>query len=1116
MGQYENIIKKLEKFIRKYYKNELLKGVILFFATGLFYLLAIIALEFFLWLGQMARLVLFWLFIAVELGLFSRFIVFPILKLFRLSKGIGYAEAAGIIGHYFSEIDDKLLNILQLKRVGEQTNSPLIIASIDQKAKELQPIPFRMAIDFKGNLSYLKFAGIPLLIILAIWLSGKIQLFSDSYSRVINYKEAYQPPAPFSFHVLNSDLKTKEGDTYKLKIKTEGNKIPENAKIHIDGETYLLNNEGPGEFSYKFDKLQENKIFYLSANAVESEPYQLNVVNSPDIVGFKMHLSFPGYLNKTDKTITGTGDATIPEGTEVNWDLSAKHTGNIDLKLPDTTRILTKTESGFSDTLTIHKNTPYKIASSNANVQDYEKLSYQLKVVKDEYPEINVAMKKDTVSGEQLYFKGQVSDDHGLGRLQLVYYPLNETKDKKRKSVAIANTTIDDFRYAFPDTLDLEKGETYELFFRVFDNDGVNGAKSAKSDSFRYHKKTRSEKEEKHLHDQKKSITGLEDSLKNMGKTDEMAQDLQQMNKEQSKLKYNDQKKVEEFLERRRQENTMMKNYTHKMRKTMETKGGAPESEENSNKEETALSKKALKDRMERQEKRLEENEELMRELEDYKSKLDKKAMGEKLKKLAENKKSRRRDLDELLELTKRYYVRQKSQKIGSDLEKLGKQQSGLAQNDTGNTSKAQSALNDEFKGLKRRFDSLAEENKGLRNPMDLGRDKDKETSVSEDQEKARSKLKEAEKNADKENKNYKKEVREKQKSAGEKMQEMSEEMERHQRQGKMQQLKEDAAMLRQVLDNLLSFSFEQEDLMKDFKTIDGDNPAYGNKLQYQETLKKNFQFVDDSLYVLALRNPMLSDQVTEKLGDIGYNMDKALDNLSEEAIGKGRANQRYVLTFTNDLANRLDEILQHMERQLDNSGSGEGRPLPFPKSNNAEGDKGQLPDIIKEQEELNDEMGKQMRKNGKNKQDKDGNEGKKGEEERSREIYELYKKQQKLKQRLKDLDSQTGQEKKGETIQEMETIENKLLQKQFSKSTLEQMKQLEGKLFELKEAAYEQGREPQRQSRPNTKEYEAPDTESFEKAEDYFPKTEILNRHQLPLQTKYKQLVKEYFKSDD
>ncbi|MDE0598567.1 MAG: hypothetical protein OSB51_05275, partial [Dokdonia donghaensis] len=164
MNRFEKIERKLEGFIKKYYTNELLKGVILFFAFGVLYFLLTLLIEYFFWLSPAGRTVLFWVFILVEIALLAKFILLPLSRLFKLSKGINYKDAASIIGNYFPEVSDKLINTLQLHK--DAGDSELMLASIAQKSEELEPVPFKLAIDFKKNSKYLKYAAIPIVVFL--------------------------------------------------------------------------------------------------------------------------------------------------------------------------------------------------------------------------------------------------------------------------------------------------------------------------------------------------------------------------------------------------------------------------------------------------------------------------------------------------------------------------------------------------------------------------------------------------------------------------------------------------------------------------------------------------------------------------------------------------------------------------------------------------------------------------------------------------------------------------------------------------------------------------------------------------------------------------------------
>ena len=201
MSNFNHIQEKLQQFIRKYYLNELIKGSILFISFGLIYFMCTLFIEHFLWLQPLARTVLFWLFILVEIGLLTNYIFVPLFKLSGVRKGLSLDEASRLIGTHFKEVDDKLLNVLQLKN--ESNQSELLLASIEQKSIELVPVPFKKAINFSGNKAYIRYLIVPILIWGVVYVSGNINLFNESYDRVVNHQTAYEPPAPFSFHVFS-------------------------------------------------------------------------------------------------------------------------------------------------------------------------------------------------------------------------------------------------------------------------------------------------------------------------------------------------------------------------------------------------------------------------------------------------------------------------------------------------------------------------------------------------------------------------------------------------------------------------------------------------------------------------------------------------------------------------------------------------------------------------------------------------------------------------------------------------------------------------------------------------------------------------------------------------
>ncbi|WP_324720199.1 hypothetical protein [Salinimicrobium sp. HB62] len=1079
MDNFEILRNKLEAFIRKFYLNELLKGSILFVSIGLLYFLVTLFVEHLLWLDPTGRSILFWSFVGVEIFLFGRFIIYPLLKLFRISHGIGYTEASRIIGRHFPEVSDKLLNLLQLSKNDERTD--LLIASIDQKAAELRPVPFTMAVDLKKNLPYLKYAAIPVLIILLVVLSGRTEVFSGSYERVVNYKTAYEPPAPFSFQLLNDRLKIRENEPLTIQVSTSGRIVPQDASVQYNGQSYFMKRVSPGLFEYTFEPAQASFDFQILANEIRSPKYEVEVIEVPKMRNLKMILEFPQHTGLGEEVVEGTGNATVPEGTQVNWELETTATNNVEMKLPDTLQKFQKRGDLFRLRKQLRANVNYEISTSNAKVKNFESLNYQIRIVRDEHPELILEQQIDSLEPDFQYFYGKVSDDYGIRVVNLVVEEKGDKTNSFKVRLPFGKGNVGEFVTSFPDTISLEKGKMYEFFFEVIDNDALNGYKRVKSRVFSYNSKTDSEEKQQRLQEQQKAIKGIDNSLEKLKLSEKELEELSRLQREKKELNYNDRKKLENFLQRQKQQNQIMENFAEKLKRNLQEET-APQNEE---------LKKNLEERLENRKEDLEENEKLLEELEKYSEKITEEGLQEKLEELSKNSRNQERSLEQLLELTKKYYVQEKSAKIAEELEKLGEDQQKLAEEDISNTKSAQDSLSQKTDEVFEELKDLEKENEDLKKPLDIPESEEEQEGVLEDQQKAGEEL-------EKQNREG---AKKEQKKAAEKLMQMSKKMKQQMQQAGMQQMQEDASVLRQILDNLVTFSFGQEDLMEDFRKLGSDNTTLPGKLRRQDLLRENFRHIDDSLYNLALRNEMISEPITKKLIDVDYSLEQTLERLAQNEIRMGLSSQQYVITGANDLAYLLSDILGNMEEMMNSSpsqGSGQGQ---------------QLQDIIQKQGELNEEMQEQMQK-GQQKQQ--GGEGESGEEE-SGELFRIFQEQQMLRRALEKKLKEEGMDGKGDGVKkEMEQIEKQLLEKGFDPGVLQRMQKLEHRLIELEDAERQQGEKPERESTTGKEVYSNETKSARERAKEYFSTTEILNRQTLPLRPVYKLKVKEYFERRD
>ena len=1100
MQAFTNIQNKLSFFYKKYYTNELIKGLILLFSLGASYLFVTLFIEYFLWLKPVARTILFLVFILVEVYLLFRFILKPILKLIGLQKGISLEQSSKIIGNHFPEVQDKLLNILQLKETSNQ--SDLLLASIDQKAKEIQPIQFAKAVNFKKNIPYLKYLLVPALIWIISLVSGANNDLSNSFSRVVNYQAEYIPPAPFTFNLQTNSLQVIEGNSFIINVSTNGDVVPEEAKILYNNQEYFMQEKNKGVFFFTFTNVVEPIDFKFKSNKVESITHSLEVIKTPTIQNITVDLDYPKYTGKKDETIDNTGSILVPEGTNIKWLATTNQTDSVAF-ISNNKRdsFIKKDKNSFQYNLKAKKNIQYQISSSNKELQDFEKLSYNIKVVKDEFPSILIQSNVDSLERGDAQFAGQISDDYGISQLELFYYNQDAPQEKTKITLETTKEKTQTFFHQFPEQLKLQEGIDYEIYFQVSDNDAVNGRKKAISKKFRYRQKTEDEVAQELLQDQKNTIQNLEKSVQNQKQQKKELDEIQKEIQNKKDINWNDKKKVDEFIKRQKQYEQMMERQTENLQETLEEK-----KEENQTIQEK---KQELQKRIEEL-KKLNKQKKLLDELQKMAEKLDKEELVKKAKQLAQENKQQERSLERILELTKRFYVEEKTMQIANKLDKLSKKQDSL-DNTKDKALEKQKAINKEFDKISKELEELFKDNEKLKEPMDI-------PDLEEEEEEAKEELSKSEENLSKQQKSQ---AKKNQKQASKKMKQISQKMQQAMSDMQANSIDENIDDLRKILENLVTFSFKQEDLMKKFNEISVRHPDFGKELKKQNELKTYFEHVDDSLYVLSMRLPQLSTKIQTDLSNTHYNLDQSLENFSENRFNSGSSNQQYVITSVNNLSDFLSDLLNNMQNSMNSSGKGKGGGKPF-----------SLPTLIQGQKGVSEQMKKGMQK-GKGKEgDKKGKgdkEGKKGSgdskgsgsgegngdnEKLNGELFKIYQQQSALRQQLQDAIKEggggNGDAKK--VLKTMEQLENDILEKGFTQGTLQRMQQLEYELLKLDKAAFEQGKDKKRKSNTNNTSYQKKKLKELQFKKQFYNQIEILNRQSLPLRENFEKKVQEYF----
>ena len=1090
MKESNLIFRKLEDFIRKYYVNELIRGILLFIALGLLYFLFILFIEYFLWLKPKFRTILFWIFVVLEVYLLARFIVFPVFRLFKFKKGINHKQAATIIGSHFEDVKDKLLNFIQLNEdAGQATSSDLLLASIEQKASALKPIVFSNAVDFKTNRKWLPFALLPVAIICFLYLTDTNRFIAQSFNRVVHFDTEYLAPAPFEFVVLNANLVAEESTDFILRVRTEGRVVPDKVLIYIGEESYFLEQSNSGEFSYRFTNVVDAVSFHLEGNSVRSKEMNLVVTAVPTIKDFEMKLSFPAFLGRRSEVIKGTGNAIVPEGTVVSWVLTTASTEAVALEFGSVREGFSRDKNRFILSKKLVHNVDYQIVTSNSTAKRHEKLNYQIAVVKDQYPIISVVKSPDSLKVASSYVIGQVSDDYGLSKLQIVYYDQKKPTVVQKALLPIKNGVFDQFVFSFPGTVKVKEGVVYNYYFEVFDNDVLNNFKGVRSDIFSSRVSTEEEIVDQIFDQQSDNIKGLQLSIKKQEKQLSDLSKLQKLGKEKESFGYTEQKNVKDFIQQQKKQDEMMREFASKLKENL--------NKEKSDKRDEF--KDALENKADKASDDVDKNKKLLDELQALNDKINNEELSEKLDKFKQNSRNQVKNLQQLVELTKQFYVKKKAEQLADKLDKLGEKQEALSQADKSNTAEKQKNINDSFNAIKEELVGLNKDNKQLKKPLDIGDDAAGEKAINNDLDKALDAL----------NKEGSTKAKSSQKSAAGKMKALSKKMSSSLSSSESEQMEEDVKMLRQIVDNVLAFSLAEEVVMLDVRNLNSSSLSYNKNIKKQQDLRLQFKHIDDSIFAMSIRNPKFTEDVTKEIGNTQYNLDKALESLVESRIAKGVSHQQYVIAASNKLGDFLSSILGNMQNEL--SGASGGKPKK------GEGQGMQLPDIIAKQQGLGEKIKEVGKKDGKSGEKKVG--GSKGDPEgrdgegNAKDLLEIYKEQRALREALESELKKQGVDGQGRNaVDQMKQIEKDILNKGITNETSQKVLNVKQELLKLKSAMRTQGEDSARQSEVGGKQYSNSSKALPNALLEYLNSIEILNRQSLPLRSNLNRKVQEYF----
>ena len=1005
----QKILDLLRSYHRRYWRNELVAGLVKSFLHLLVVGIFCATLEYFAWFPSLIRATM-----AYGYGIFSvivilgysrkgvRELIVPLseAKFLRLAHQVGQ--------HLPTPQQDELVNILQLANQTQQ--SPLLEAAISQKIDEVKLERIDQFISNNSLKSYL----IGLLTLSFITLCVNLwnpSIFQKSSTRILHYDFQYPKELPFAFQILNPNLHAIAGENFELRMQLKGQNLPNEAFV-IWKEEKIPMEKINGAFRAILPVGNQNQLFQFEADGYFSEPQTIDVIQRPAIIQVEAELIFPSYLRRSSEKTQQLSSHEIPSGTQIRWKLKVEHAQGMLVQTPgEKTQSLRKSliDRAYLHDKTFSTSTEVQFGLTHPFLATQWAPKQIIKVIPDGHPTLEIQTTLDSLYYRFFVFKGMATDDYGLSQIQLVFQQRanQQTKWSTAKTQSIAfpkGKNRASFLHIFRiDSLALNPGSQIAYYIRVADNDGLHGPKWTKTtpvvwtypESAQLNQKVNAEFSlmEKSLSNALEKAQGLKKELDELMKR-------AQLGKEINEKTWADIKQKEGALKKQLAELKALQDrwlgQTFSFQKPsaiwQQKMADLQKMLEELNQEETPKSNSETESSWQRsiqQKQQIEKNRAL------------------ELKRLA------------------KFYKDLKAEKMLEDaiqgIQNIAQKEEKLNLT-TPKAEEEGQKLWEEFRQQEEALDALKTEKPENKEALDALEPLEKE--IEQDFEK----MQNGKKSSD-------------QKKTVQDLKKLAKKLDEQRMQSESMELDLNMNQIRLVLDDLLQMSFEQENLMH--------SQMSKSASQQQIRLSETARVLEDTLLSLGKKLLPLSAVITKETTQMRNRMNDAARYIKERKWDMAEMRQQQAMAATNNLALLLSNLLQQLQQQ-------QAQLNPGKKGKAKQKMKGSW-------------AGRQQKLNQKTREMQQGK-GTPSTEELVKMAQEQARIRQEIDEAMKQLGANPGEGDLQEILkklkEEMDKNEDDLINKRVSQDLQKRQNSLMPELMKAEKALKEQGEDPKRESK--------------------------------------------------
>ena len=709
----------IAEYKRKFYLNQLLKGSILSLIIIAAYLTIILLSEGLFWFSTSVRTGIFFLTLALVLIVIYKFLLNPILYLYIKRRQISDEKAAKLIGSFFPEVRDHLLNILQLEKISA-TNA-MAAASIEKKAPELQNITFSNSIDISKSFKFIKYLAIPFGI-MALVLIVHPKTIIGSTQRIISYKTEFEKEAPFKFVIDPSQqFHAFRNEDLTVKMNIDGLFIPEDVIMETSSREIILQPSEGSSFEYTFSNLNKNQTFRFSSAGYKSREYQILVIERPILQAFDVKINYPHYTGLEDKVFSSISQLVVPEGTQTEWNFYTAFTDSMWVTHQSEKSSLNQKEGTFQYQQQVSTESSFEVRLQNKYGENRDKILFEIKTIEDIFPEIDLYQIQDTVLYQSILLGGKLTDDYGIKKLS-IYYKLQDQSEYEELKIPLESRSnnvsfVHDWQLA---KTGFSQGSELEYYLQVWDNDQVNGAKSSKTPVYQFKIPTKEEIKEQISQEASNTAKSTKEAQKKSKELNREIKAIADEIKSKQKLEWQDKKRIQELVEEKKKVQAELDKLSKEHEQYMEKRETFNKYDEDI-KEKYDQLQELMEQLLDDETKKLyEKMEQLLQE----NTRIEE--MKEMLEKLDSKEQNLSKELERSLELFKQMQVDMKMEDIKNDLSELAEKQEQLSEETESQQSsneelqEKQNKINDEYEQIQKQMQDLDSLNSNLKNERNL------------------------------------------------------------------------------------------------------------------------------------------------------------------------------------------------------------------------------------------------------------------------------------------------------------------------------------------------------------------------------------------------------------